>query len=521
MRRGLLSSCGYLVLMLAASQAHAADVESTSAGSITLLTFEGGYLFNDSQRNLSFDPDDDKLGNLDSLRPGDDGGQFRFEIGQVFDSGWDYKVALGAILLGDDKTSASAPDAPGSSEAESSLVIEMIDLELGYHTDPGGVDLRLFGGVRALHARNEQRWDYNDGEKVGTYDDDVYAAGPRVGLGLTMPVSDQHQLALVGSVSGSVLFGDRSSRESGSDDRFSESETIWNVDAMAGVQIAVAEHAALTIGYKGQQFGDLTPGRSDVEKSGDYDSDGSKDVLVHGPFASLTLAIGATDAAGMDVAAMDVPELDAVMPWNGLYIGAIGGWGWTDGDAEFANDPTLNSNCPIASPPLGTIGCAVSLDPEGAFWGVVAGGNFVFDNGLMVGIEGDYSFAWLKDSGFGGSGFFGTDVELEIDEIASARARLGWAMGRFLPFVTAGWGFAHAERSISSPVAEGSDKNWHDGVTVGAGLEYAISERWSIKGEYRYYDLGEENYRVPTASGDGTDVDLTLQTVDFGVNLHF
>ena len=87
MRRGLLSSCGYLVLMLAASQVHAADVESTSAGSVTLLTFEGGYLFNDSQRNFSFDSEDDKLGNLDPLRPGGDGGQFRFEIGQVFDSG--------------------------------------------------------------------------------------------------------------------------------------------------------------------------------------------------------------------------------------------------------------------------------------------------------------------------------------------------------------------------------------------------------------------------------------------------
>ena len=517
MRRGLLSSCGYLVLMLAASQVHAADVESTSAGSVTLLTFEGGYLFNDSQRNFSFDSEDDKLGNLDPLRPGGDGGQFRFEIGQVFDSGWDYKVALGAILLGDDETSASAPSASGNSEAESSLVIEIVDLELGYHTAPGGVDLRLFGGARALHARNEQRFDYDDGDKVGTYDDDVYAVGPRVGLGLTMPISDPHQIALVGSVSGSVLFGDRSSRESGDDDRLSESETILNVDAMAGVQLVVAEHAALTLGYKGQHFGDLAAGRSDVEKSGDYDSDGSKDVLVHGPFASLTLAIGAGDAA-----AMDVPELDADADadWTGLYIGAVGGWGWTDGDAEFANDPTTNSNCPIGSP-FGTIGCAVSLDPQGAFWGVVAGGNFVFGNGLMLGVEGDYSFAWLKDSGFGGSGFFGTDVQLEIDEIASARGRLGWAVGRFLPFVTAGWGFAHAERSIWSPVAEGSDKNWHDGVTVGAGLEYAISERWSIKGEYRYYDLGEENYRVPTASGDGTDVDLTLQTVDFGVNLRF
>jgi hypothetical protein len=115
-----------------------------------------------------------------------------------------------------------------------------------------------------------------------------------------MPISDQHQIGLVGSLSGSVLFGDRTTHEDsdntfssflGDNNHFSDSQTIWNVDAMVGVQMAVGERAALTIGYKGQQFGDLAAARSDVEKTGHFENDGSTDVLVHGPFASLTVAI--------------------------------------------------------------------------------------------------------------------------------------------------------------------------------------------------------------------------------------
>ncbi|MBC8036712.1 MAG: hypothetical protein H7X89_05800 [Rhizobiales bacterium] len=278
--------------------------QDASVGPTTYLSFEGGYLFSDGDHNVHFDPSTDKLGNLDPLRPGGDGGQFRFELGQVFDSGWDYKVAVGAILLGNDKSSSDydfAPGPVGTSTAKEDLTIGIVDLELGFHpeADLGGLDLRVFGGVRAIHASNEATFQTSDNfdDKAGTYEDDVVAGGPRIGLDLTMPVSDQHQIALVGSLSGSVLFGERSSDEKlqngiGTfENDFSESETVWNVDAMAGFQMAVGERAALTIGYKGQQFGDLAAARSDVEKTGDYDRNGSKDVLVHGPFAKLTVAI--------------------------------------------------------------------------------------------------------------------------------------------------------------------------------------------------------------------------------------
>ncbi len=311
MRRGLLSSCGYLVLMLAASNLHAADadLQGPSLGPTTYITFEGGYLFDDSPTNADYDNDDAKLGDLDSLRPGDDGGQFRFAIGQVFDSGWDYKVALSAILLSKDKSSADydvdlpfpLPDAEGTAKAEQDLTIGIADVELGYRPDHdmGGMNLRVFGGVRGIYSSTERQFETDDkfGDITGSYEDQLFAGGPRIGLDLMLPVSEPHQIAFVGSVSGSVLFGDRSVDEeletiAGSfPNDFSDSEIIWNVEAMAGVQVAVGERAALTIGYRGQQFGDLVAKRSDIDKGGDYDQDGSGNVLLHGPFAGLTVEI--------------------------------------------------------------------------------------------------------------------------------------------------------------------------------------------------------------------------------------
>jgi outer membrane immunogenic protein len=54
---------------------------------------------------------------------------------------------------------------------------------------------------------------------------------------------------------------------------------------------------------------------------------------------------------------------------------------------------------------------------------------------------------------------------------------------------------------------------------LGGGVEYAINHNWTLKGEYRYFDGGSENYSV--GFGDGTNVDLSIQTVRFGVNYNF
>ena len=71
---------------------------------------------------------------------------------------------------------------------------------------------------------------------------------------------------------------------------------------------------------------------------------------------------------------------------------------------------------------------------------------------------------------------------------ADLRARAGVAFDRFLPYITGGVVFADLNNSLVDydfpfSLNRGSiATEW----TVGAGLEYAIDNHWSIKGEYLY-----------------------------------
>lgn len=208
--------------------------------------------------------------------------------------------------------------------------------------------------------------------------------------------------------------------------------------------------------------------------------------------------------------------------FEGPYIGLHGGWGWGDADASYADGPV--PGCTNEVGPFPNIpGCAVSVSPDGAFVGGQLGWNFVFGSGLMLGIEGDYSFANLSDKGEAGGGIFATHADFEVDQMATVLARVGWVMGRWMPFIAGGWGWAHADRTIYNDFIGGSFSadQWHDGWALGGGVEYAINDHWTLKGEYRYFDGGSQNYSVPTLPGAGTDVDLTIQTVRFGVNYNF
>jgi len=73
--------------------------------------------------------------------------------------------------------------------------------------------------------------------------------------------------------------------------RWSETETIWNVEGMAGVSFGIGENADLTLGYRAALFSGLMSDRSDVEWGGDFSDDGRSDLLVHGPFARLIVEI--------------------------------------------------------------------------------------------------------------------------------------------------------------------------------------------------------------------------------------
>jgi outer membrane immunogenic protein len=118
------------------------------------------------------------------------------------------------------------------------------------------------------------------------------------------------------------------------------------------------------------------------------------------------------------------------------------------------------------------------------------------------------------------------DASTDIDWIITLAGRVGVTFDRTL--VYAKGGVAWADESFSH--TGGSDTNVRfftgdntaTGWLIGAGLEYAMDQNWSIKAEYNYIDFGDE--RVSVTDGERTaifDIDQDLQIAKIGINYRF
>jgi hypothetical protein len=347
MKKFLLTTSAIVALATTIQSVGAADFEAIGNVDFptTFISFEGGFMFDASPSNASFPEEsepciiedisqedecfiawltdiedgqfdeDDKLGGLGSLNPGQAGAQGRFELGQRLNNNWDYKVGLGALYLSEDTSSREVSNpltdlidelpSFGESEASQSTDIRILDFEVGYRPDDfGALQTRLFAGVRGLHSVTEVNWNSGttfgrDGDKVGEFQDSTYAIGPRIGADLALPL-DSSDVALVGSMAGSVLFGKTETEYQTSGgllpigntvNDWNDSAVIWNVEGMAGVSFGIGENADLTLGYRAAQYSGLMMERSDINKVGEFSDDGRSDLLVHGPFARLTVEI--------------------------------------------------------------------------------------------------------------------------------------------------------------------------------------------------------------------------------------
>ena len=203
-------------------------------------------------------------------------------------------------------------------------------------------------------------------------------------------------------------------------------------------------------------------------------------------------------AAPASAADMPMPYKAAPMPaagpfnWSGFYVGLNGGyaWGnstWTDSTGATSGDFTASGG--MAG---GTVGYNLQM------------------SSLVVGFEGDVDASWLKGNAATSC------CETKNNWFATARARLGYGMDRFMPFITAGGAFG----DVKTDTAIGSATATRAGWTAGAGVEYAFMGAWSAKLEYLYADLGKASCPAATCTL-ATDVTLKTNIVRAGVNYHF
>src|SRR6202030_2964728 len=124
-----------------------------------------------------------------------------------------------------------------------------------------------------------------------------------------------------------------------------------------------------------------------------------------GLLALITAGTGSAGAADLSKPVYKAPPAPVYLSdWAGFYIGIHGGYGW--GDTKFDDDPFLNAK------------------PKGGVFGGHAGYNWQYGS-VVGGLEVDFSGADIKESGFIARGF---TRDVKIDELASARGRLGYAL---------------------------------------------------------------------------------------------
>jgi outer membrane immunogenic protein len=201
-----------------------------------------------------------------------------------------------------------------------------------------------------------------------------------------------------------------------------------------------------------------------------------------------------------------VPTVAPVYDWSGIYVGLNGGYGF--GDSNWT------------APGIAPTG---NFDVNGGVIGGTIGYNFQWSS-FVFGIEADLDWADLKgNSSVAACGVgAGVTCETESEWLGTVRARLGWAWDRVLFYGTAGGAAGNIQAGLNPP--ETFDTSTEFGWTVGAGVEYAITDNFTARIEYLYVDLSNGTCNVNCSfavAPPPTSVSLTESLARVGVDFKF
>jgi outer membrane immunogenic protein len=140
-------------------------------------------------------------------------------------------------------------------------------------------------------------------------------------------------------------------------------------------------------------------------------------------------------------------------------------------------------------------------DFDGRRVGAFAGYNFDLSHDYIAGIEGDVNYDW-NGRPFGGADRVGTNLS------GSARVRAGYAIGNVLIYAAGGWTATNA--FVKNP----NDDQMAQGWTVGAGVDWAASQKMFLRAEYRFNNFSS----VKLA---GVNAKFDQDVINFGVAVKF
>jgi outer membrane immunogenic protein len=193
--------------------------------------------------------------------------------------------------------------------------------------------------------------------------------------------------------------------------------------------------------------------------------------------------------------------------WTGFYIGGNVGGAWENGSSTEVPSGVFVTTFPGQALPLAV----------GSRSGFTGGGQFGYNwqaSAWVFGLEADFNYLGFgsKSAAVGGIGptFFGSGAAPNTltynvgreNFFGTVRGRIGYAWDRVLLYVTGGLAYGNgftnsvtytnAAPGVIYATFQGNSGN-NVGGTVGAGVEVAMGNGWSVKGEYLYVDLNNHN----------------------------
>lgn len=148
--------------------------------------------------------------------------------------------------------------------------------------------------------------------------------------------------------------------------------------------------------------------------------------------------------------------------WDGAYAGITA-----------AGNGGEQTYCPCGGSP--------SYNLEGTTFGIFAGYNFNYGS-YVLGGEIAYTAGSIYETQINGPSVYDN---YDFESIIDVKARIGYDMGRYLPYATLGFTSANwSQNGAHSP---------SNGYVVGAGIDYAVSDQFFIGAEYVWRDVANSS----------------------------
>jgi outer membrane immunogenic protein len=234
-----------------------------------------------------------------------------------------------------------------------------------------------------------------------------------------------------------------------------------------------------------------------------------------GVAVAALLAVGTVAGQAADLPTRkDAPAPVFVPPpftWTGFYVGVNAGGIWPSGSREAS----------IFDPAAGTDGLFLSSSFPGGLGsqsaGFIGGGQAGYNwqtGSFVLGVETDFDGTTLSKS-FNNTGapltaagvLLGDTLTVSgkasLSWLGTTRGRVGFVAtpdNRLMIYATGGVAYGggsgnfSAFDSLTGAFWSGSPSSTRVGWTVGGGVEYAVTNNVTIKGEYLYADLGSSSF---------------------------